>query len=319
MLGTLRHLFTPHHTNNHRPRVLHPIGMAVMVALLLGLNSGVELLEEHQPAGLVLGYASNINAGDVLVQTNQERVSQGLPPLHMSDKLSQAAAAKAADMFQEDYWAHISPAGVPPWTFIKNAGYRYSVAGENLARDFDTTEPMVEAWMASPTHKANIVHSKYTETGIAVANGTLGGVETTLVVQMFGLPTQPVLGNNQTNTTSEPQITQTAETETLPIAETEEVLEANVALAPTQQAVLSETQATSLEADSSPIFVSPMDVKKSVVLAVIGMIMAVLVLDELIIRRRQTVRFVGRNVAHMSFLVLALIIIWNVIQPGMIQ
>ena len=91
-------------------------------------------------------------------------------------------------MFNKQYWAHTAPDGKEPWDFMSEAGYSYQVAGENLARDFSTTSAMVAAWMASPTHRANIMNGRYTEIGIAVINGTLEGVETTLVVQMFGTP-----------------------------------------------------------------------------------------------------------------------------------
>lgn len=333
MLDTIRHLFTPHHTNNHRPKIIHPKGMALMIGVILLSSSSVEILREYQPEGIVLGYASNISASEVLNQTNQQRIDSNLPPLIMSQKLNQAAAAKAADMFTQDYWAHISPSGVPPWTFIKNSGYSYSVAGENLARDFDSTGPMVDAWMASPTHRANIVHTKYTETGIAVVNGNLQGIDTTLVVQMFGRPVQPIVSTDDTQAPPA-QISPEAAVENqlddqvdqadmlAPVTDTEtEIIsehESEYVYAPSQ-AVLSQTQATRLDPTENPIYLSPLDIKKSAVLAVIFLIMTVLILDEIIIRHRQTVRFVGRNVAHVSFLLLTLLIVWNVIQPGTIQ
>ena len=292
-----------------------------MIALVLVTHSSVELLAVQAPKGLVLGYASNISIGDVLQQTNQQRLNAGLPPLQLNDKLNQAAAGKASDMFGQDYWAHISPSGIPPWTFIKNAGYRYTVAGENLARDFDTTGPMVDAWMASPTHKANVVHRKYTETGIAVANGRLGGIETTLVVQMFGTPVQPILANPSENIVPEPP----AEADTIEeitaevsIPEVETPVPFETATIESAPSVLSQTETTDPSEDRNT-WVSPLDVKKSAVLSIILLIMTVLVLDEVIIRRRQTVRFVGRNAAHISFLMLVLLIIWNVVQPGIIQ
>ena len=55
-------------------------------------------------------------------------------------------------------------------------GYDYRYAGENLARDFSTTGPMIKAWMSSQTHKDNIVSTRYQETGIGVVNGVLSGL-----------------------------------------------------------------------------------------------------------------------------------------------
>lgn len=318
MLATLKHLFTPHHTNNHRPRILQPLGMLVMVGLILSGSGAVEVLE-HRPVnqGLVLGYASNITISQVLEQTNQERINNGLNPLELNEALSKAAANKAADMFSKDYWAHVSPDGVPPWTFIRNAGYRYSVAGENLARDFDTTGPMVAAWMASPTHRDNIVHNRYTQTGIAVANGQLGGVETTLVVQMFGEPVGVVVAANRpSGQIADQGSTQPAIEETIDPIEVVTLPEESVVVAETPTvAVLSQSEGTS----QTPVYVSPLDIKKSIVLAVILLMMAVLVVDEMIIRHRQTARFVGRNLAHFSFLLLFMMIVINIIQPGTIR
>jgi hypothetical protein len=192
MRTTLQHLFTPHHTNNYRARILQPAGLTVIVALFVLSQSLVRLTELSGllPTGYILGYASNITAQQTIEQTNSQRASQGLPPLQANAQLTQAAIAKANHMFANNYWAHVAPDGTTPWVFIKNSGYGYAVAGENLARDFDTTGSMLSAWMASPTHKDNIMHQKYAEIGVGVVNGTLEGVETTLVVQMFGQPSR---------------------------------------------------------------------------------------------------------------------------------
>jgi uncharacterized protein YkwD len=89
-------------------------------------------------------------------------------------------------MMSENYWSHNSPSGKSPWVWFNQAGYNYVYAGENLAKDFGSTSRMMEAWMASPTHKENIVSPKYEEIGIAVVPGNIGGQDTVLVVQLFG-------------------------------------------------------------------------------------------------------------------------------------
>lgn len=118
--------------------------------------------------------------------TNGERRKQGLPELEFNQALYQAAEAKAADMLERDYFDHTSPAGKTPWAFINEAGYDYHKAGENLAIDFQTLEGPVPAWMASPTHRANILKSEYDEVAIARVAGEFQGRQTTIVVQMFG-------------------------------------------------------------------------------------------------------------------------------------
>jgi len=136
----------------------------------------------------VLGVATDITATKLLEFTNAERQKNGLPALTENTQLSDAAYKKAANMFQNDYWAHFGPNGESPWDFIKQSGYRYEYAGENLAKNFLFSQNVVDAWMNSPTHKENILRKDYREVGFAVVNGMLNGEETTLVVQMFGSP-----------------------------------------------------------------------------------------------------------------------------------
>jgi hypothetical protein len=135
-----------------------------------------------------LGFTSSVTIDEVVRATNEKRVAAGLKPLVYNEKLADAARRKAANMFSENYWAHNSPSGKSPWTWFKDAGYTYVFAGENLAKDFGDTNRMMSAWMASPTHKENIVNPKYSEIGIAVVPGSLQGNDTVLVVQLFGAP-----------------------------------------------------------------------------------------------------------------------------------
>ncbi len=122
--------------------------------------------------------------------TNAERGREGLKALTFNPRLSIAAEKKGADMLAKGYFAHQSPDGRAPWDFIEDAGYVYLKAGENLAIDFAKPEDAVPAWMASPSHKANIMKADYEEIGIAEITGSYKGRETTVIVQMFG--TKPV-------------------------------------------------------------------------------------------------------------------------------
>ena len=134
----------------------------------------------------VLGYASNINSDELLKYTNQRRVDFGLEPLSMNSALSKAAQKKAEDMFKYGYWAHVSPTGTEPWSFILAQDYDYVFAGENLARNFSRSKDVVDAWFASPSHRENLLNRNYRDMGFAITNGVLDGYETTVVVQMFG-------------------------------------------------------------------------------------------------------------------------------------
>jgi len=180
------HYFVPQERNNHRATILKPSFLLFFLVLYLLNQSIIKSLTIAKPG--ILGYSSEITAQKVFDQTNNERAKLGLEPLIYSSVLSESAREKAQDMFTNNYWSHNSPQGKTPWTFFDAVGYKYSTAGENLAKDFYNTDSLISAWMNSPTHKENIINSKYKEIGIAVVNGTLGDIKTTLVVQHFGTP-----------------------------------------------------------------------------------------------------------------------------------
>lgn len=122
---------------------------------------------------------------------NAERAKQNLPALSENPLLTKAAYMKAFDMAQNNYFNHISPNGVNPWHWFTQAGYDYKYAGENLAIGFIDSKEVQKAWIASPTHKANIVNGKYEEIGIAVLKANFQGNPATIVVQMFGAESAP--------------------------------------------------------------------------------------------------------------------------------
>lgn len=314
---TFAHLFHPRMSNNHRPRILHPEGYVVFLFLALFVTLGIHNIPAlPQGAGDILGYSSTITPAKVVELTNAERANAGIASLTLNDTLSQAALAKANDMFADQYWAHFSPSGKSPWDFISGSGYRYTVAGENLARDFLHTDEMVRAWMNSPTHRDNIVNAKYQDIGIAVVDGTLNGVETTLVVQMFGSARQvpaiaqipepvevtpttvPVeIPSQVTETPAEPVLTPTSTPATLIIQG--EQREAQ----PTpfgQAEVLAASFQTTIQSIESAPLLSPLHLSKAFFLAIIMLVVSVLVYDTMIIENMNTVRFVGKNLAHIA-------------------
>lgn len=119
---------------------------------------------------------------------NKDRGEENLGFLKVNPVLVAAAQAKADDMAEKEYFAHNSPEGLTSWHWFSEAGYSFSYAGENLAVNFSDSEDVEEAWMNSPTHRANIMNGKFTEIGIATAVGNYKGKETIFVVQMFGTP-----------------------------------------------------------------------------------------------------------------------------------
>lgn len=179
----LKEFFVPNKKNEYYPYMIRKpaLSLYTVVLILFNLFSGALLPATSQEVA-----ASSITPFTLVNLTNKERVSRGLNSLETNSQLTEAAYDKAADMFKKDYWDHFGPNGETPWGFINSEGYVYIYAGENLAKGFSTAEGVHQAWMASPTHKANIINSNYKEIGIAVAEGELQGEQVTLVVQMFG-------------------------------------------------------------------------------------------------------------------------------------
>jgi hypothetical protein len=69
-----------------------------------------------------IAYATGIiTPADLLALTNQERAAAGLPALRLDARLNQSASLKAANMFAENYWAHVSPSGIQPWYWFTQA------------------------------------------------------------------------------------------------------------------------------------------------------------------------------------------------------
>ena len=155
------------------------VGMFVFTATLAG-----PALRSAQLAAVI--------SADLVDLTNQDRESNQLQGLTLSPLLVQAAQAKANDMAANGYFAHISPTGLNSWYWFKQAGYNFSYAGENLAVDFTDSGAVNQAWLNSPTHRANIMDANFTQIGIATSQGMYEGHQTTFVVQMFGTPADDI-------------------------------------------------------------------------------------------------------------------------------
>lgn len=126
----------------------------------------------------------------IIFETNLQRQQNGdLSALKENAMLDAAALAKANDMFKNQYFEHVSPAGVDPGVLVQKYGYNYIKAGENLILgNFLSEGEMVDDWMASEGHRANILNTRYTEIGVAVISGTYEGNSVWIAVQEFGLP-----------------------------------------------------------------------------------------------------------------------------------
>lgn len=126
---------------------------------------------------------------EVLKWTNYYRAQNGVAPLTRNAKLDSAAMVKTNDMFARQYFEHRSPSGKDGADLITETGYDYLLVGENLAEgDFSDAKDLVDAWMASPGHRANILKSDFKEIGIAVLEGNYQGRKAWMSVQEFGRP-----------------------------------------------------------------------------------------------------------------------------------
>lgn len=128
-----------------------------------------------------------VNSRNIYTKHNEIRVSRGLEPLKFSKILNSSAKLKAESMLSTNCWSHFCPEGSSPWEFFDQSGYLYRFAGENLAEGFVNINVLMDAWMNSETHRANIINENFSEIGIAVLNGPFqGNNDNLLVVIHFG-------------------------------------------------------------------------------------------------------------------------------------
>jgi uncharacterized protein YkwD len=172
--------------------------MIAIVSLGIVLNSWMGSIH-HQ----VLSYATNVSIQSLLDETNAQRTSNTLSSLHLNSALNQAAQAKAADMAANNYWAHTSPTGKTPWTFIAASGYSYSTAGENLAYGFTTSSETISGWMNSPGHRANILNGSYADVGFGILDveDYQNNGNQTIVVAMYASPYKDTVATETTPST----------------------------------------------------------------------------------------------------------------------
>ncbi|MCX6724421.1 MAG: CAP domain-containing protein [Candidatus Staskawiczbacteria bacterium] len=262
----------PSESNNYKSNFLQGNALLYCVVLLLVLKIVLISVSFNFPPN---AFFADITKSSLENFVNQTRQSLGLNALTENKKLNQAAQAKAENMVSNNYFSHTSPSGVTPWSWFLKAGYNYKYAGENLAVGFFDSKEVYDAWLNSPSHKANIVNPNYTEVGTAVLEG-FGNNNAIIVVQEFG--TQLPLKSAVKNSSSKPVATIQPNASTTPKATN-----------PVGQEVLSQsTQSQNfLEAggdslSSSPKFVSYdynallQDIAYGISLIIIGTLCAVI-------------------------------------------
>lgn len=241
----------------------------------------------------ILGTA-NFTAEQIVKLTNNKRVENGFGALATNSQLTKAAIAKSSDMFTNNYWAHNSPGGKTPWSFITSAGYKYVFAGENLARDFNDAGSVVEAWMNSPTHRSNLLDSNFKEIGVAVVNDKFGSRDSILVVQMFGTRVSAVVAEKPLVELAQPP----------PQSAGQKVAEVIVEeVAQTEATVLATKQ---------------FSIAKGVALGLVSFIFLLFLIEVIVTIKRTNVSLRPGLVAHLVFLAFILFAVWYAVQGAVI-
>lgn len=189
LFRSVKNHLVPWRGNTHRPRILRRQWLLALLGLAM-LCETVILGASILKGGPDIFLAAVVRS-DVIAYTEEARTKEGGQVLVENEVLDAAAQAKAEDMAARGYFSHVGPDGEEPWVWLARAGYEYVYAGENLAVRFSDSKDVVDAWMASPTHRANIVKANYQEIGVGLADGTYKGSPATFVVQYFGSPQKP--------------------------------------------------------------------------------------------------------------------------------
>ena len=103
---------------------------------------------------------------EVIRLVNEIRRENGLNPLTANWELSRVARYKSQDMADNRYFSHTSPTYGSPFQMIKAFGLSYRTAGENIAMGYSTPQAVVDGWMNSSGHRANILNASYTQIGV---------------------------------------------------------------------------------------------------------------------------------------------------------
>lgn len=108
---------------------------------------------------------------EVIRLVNEIRAENGLGALSYDWELSRVARYKSQDMKDNNYFSHTSPVYGSPFQMLKSFGITYSSAGENIAKGYATPQAVVNAWMNSSGHRANILNANYTTIGVGYVSG----------------------------------------------------------------------------------------------------------------------------------------------------
>ena len=311
------HHFVPHHhpetDEHHRAHALSYgalVGYVLVFCLTIG---GFYFIRTTAPQ--ILGTAQ-YTAEQIIELTNVKRAEEGLSALRQNSLLSSAAVAKSVDMHSNNYWAHYSPQGKTPWNFISSVGYKYIYAGENLARDFNDPQAVVNAWMASPTHRSNVLDKNFKEIGVSVSNGSLTGTEGVLVVQMFGSAVSQVTSQPAgSQEAGEPLAQVPAEAEAQGESTSESLQQESLQATVNAQ----ESVTTSIDSQSATVLASrQFSISKVMSLVLVGFVFMLFVVEVAVASKKSHLSVKSSTLAHLGLLALVLFALWYAVQGTVI-
>ena len=148
---------------------------SVTLSELRQANPGVPDLASIRPGQkLTIPDSMSSYENQVVTLVNQRRSQSGLPALKRGSTTSYVAQLKARDMATKGYFSHQSPTYGSPFTMLQNFGLRFSAAGENIAYGQQTPQAVMNAWMNSAGHRANILSRSYTFIGVGAGKNKNG-------------------------------------------------------------------------------------------------------------------------------------------------
>ena len=176
--------------------------MCVVIATLAAAAAVVPTLSAGAPPAQPTGVsAASVVEGELMATLNSYRRARGLSPFRSFPRLHAAAVRHSGEMARWGYFEHASPNGAAFWrrisVYYRETGYRRWMVGENL----EYGQPGLEAfevlqdWLASPPHRANVVSRRFRDAGIGVVfvgsgSGVFGGMPTTIVTLDVGFRTR---------------------------------------------------------------------------------------------------------------------------------
>lgn len=153
-----------------RIAVRHQVGISELIAAnpqitnpALIYPNQVIIIPQQNPQAAAL-------ENQVVELVNNERTSRGLRPLTANWQLARVARYKSEDMYRNNYFSHQSPVYGSPFDMLRSFGISFTAAAENIARGQTTAQSVMNSWMNSSGHRANILNSNFTEIGVGYFN-----------------------------------------------------------------------------------------------------------------------------------------------------